>query len=165
MLATMIHRPDAAMAHAPIPVVLILWHANMNAGCDNGTCYLPALFFADMDGDGYGDPNVPLAGCTQPPMSSLDNTDCDDTRNDVYPGAPGTAEDIDNNCSGALEAGEFSGCPGDFDNSGNINTVDLLIFLSDYGCSSACIADLTGDGIVGTSDLLFFLGVFGTNCP
>jgi hypothetical protein len=138
---------------------------NVNAGCDDGTCYLPALFFADMDGDGFGDPNVPLAGCSQPPMSSLDNTDCDDTRNDVYPGAPGTAEDIDNNCSGALEAGEFSGCPGDFDNSGNINTVDLLIFLADYGCSSACIADLNGDGIVGTADLLFFLGVFGTNCP
>jgi hypothetical protein len=138
---------------------------DMNAGCDDGTCYLPALFFADMDGDGYGDPNTPLAGCTQPPMSSLDNTDCDDTRADVYPGAPGTAEDIDNNCSGALEAGEFSGCPGDFDNSGNINTVDLLIFLSDYSCSSGCVADLNGDDIVGTADLLFFLGVFGTNCP
>jgi len=138
---------------------------NASAGCDNGSCVMPTVYYADNDGDGFGDPNSQMMNCVQPLNAVLDNTDCDDTRDDVHPGAPGTAEGIDNNCSGELEAGEHSGCPGDFDNSGNINTVDLLIFLSDYGCASTCIADLTGDGIVGTSDLLFFLGVYGIFCP
>ena len=45
--------------------------------------------------------------------------DCDDTNADVYPGAPGTAQGIDNNCDGTLSAEE-----------------------------SACQLDLNGDAII-----------------
>jgi hypothetical protein len=55
-------------------------------------------------------------------------------------------------------------CMGDLDNNGVINTNDLLLLLSNYGCTENCLADLSGDGIVTTSDLLLFLTVFGTNC-
>lgn len=57
-----------------------------------------------------------------------------------------------------------SACMGDLDNNGVINTNDLLLLLSNYGCTENCLADLSGDGIVTTSDLLLFLTVFGTNC-
>jgi hypothetical protein len=53
---------------------------------------------------------------------------------------------------------------GDLDNNGVINTNDLLLLLSNYGCTENCLADLSGDGIVTTSDLLLFLTIFGTNC-
>lgn len=56
-------------------------------------------------------------------------------------------------------------CLGDLDGNGLINTNDLLLLLSNYGCAQNCFADLTGDGIVSTNDLLLFLTVFGTVCP
>jgi hypothetical protein len=55
-------------------------------------------------------------------------------------------------------------CLGDLNNDGQINTADLLLFLSDFGCSGTCIADLDGDGNTGTADLLLFLSLFGVAC-
>jgi hypothetical protein len=96
-----------------------------------------------------------------------DNTDCDDTRDDVYPGAPGTGEDIDNNCNGAVEGDEVStSCVGDFNADGQVNVSDLLGFLAAFGCISDCgIYDLTGDGVVNSEDLLGFLPSYGMPCP
>jgi hypothetical protein len=121
------------------------------------------LYHSDTDGDGFGAaPTLllcePLAGYV------LDNTDCDDTDNTVYPGAPGTASDIDNDCNGTIDPDEANPCPGDFNTDGFINVSDLLILLGDYGCQSNCIADLSGDGVVNASDMLLFLGVFATVC-
>ncbi len=57
--------------------------------------------FADADGDGYGDPATPVSGCA-PGAAVVDNDqDCDDTRADVYPGAPETWYDgVDQDCRG-----------------------------------------------------------------
>jgi hypothetical protein len=55
-------------------------------------------------------------------------------------------------------------CPGDFNFDGLINTADLLIFLSLFGCTNNCLADLNNDNTVNTTDLLAFLSIFGTNC-
>lgn len=55
-------------------------------------------------------------------------------------------------------------CPADFDNSGFIDTSDLLFFLTDFNCTANCAADLTGDDQTNTEDLLEFLTYFGTNC-
>ena len=94
----------------------------------------------------------------------LDNTDCDDTRNDVYPGAPGTAQGIDNNCNGTIDPAEVAVCLGDFNNDGQINIADLLVLLGDFGCNTSCSADLNGDNAVNSSDALLFFGLFGTSC-
>lgn len=56
-------------------------------------------------------------------------------------------------------------CLGDFNNDGTVNTQDLLILLSQFGCSSDCQADLNGDDVVNTLDLLVFLAFFGLDCP
>ncbi|MEO0403515.1 MAG: choice-of-anchor Q domain-containing protein, partial [Bacteroidota bacterium] len=59
-------------------------------------------------------------------------------------------------------------CPGDFDNSGEVNSSDLLFFLAQFGedCGSPfCGADLNGDGFTDSTDLLTFLSRFGEYCP
>ncbi len=55
-------------------------------------------------------------------------------------------------------------CVGDFNDDGTIDTVDLLFFLADFGCTSNCSADMNGDDNVNAADLLTFLSVFSTSC-
>jgi len=100
--------------------------------------------------------------CLQPPLHVANNDDCDDMRNDVFPGATGTQENVDNNCNGAVEGDEII-CP-DLNNDGTVNISDLLLFMAEFGCLSGCTLDLTGDGTVSTPDLLVFLGAFGGGC-
>jgi hypothetical protein len=95
-----------------------------------------------------------------------DNTDCNDSNSQVYPGAPGTQQNIDNNCNGNLDQGEISPCTGDFNGDGVINISDLLLFIGNFGCPSSCgVYDLTNDGPVNVSDLLIFMAAYGTICP
>jgi hypothetical protein len=57
-------------------------------------------------------------------------------------------------------------CVGDLNLDGERNIADMLIMLSDYGCTGPdCIADLDKDGLVGASDIVgFFLPNFGVSC-
>ena len=57
-----------------------------------------------------------------------------------------------------------SECPYDFDGNGQVGNGDLLLFLTQYGCTSFCEYDLDGDGAVDVNDLLVFLGVWGSEC-
>jgi hypothetical protein len=84
----------------------------------------------------------------------------------MYPGAPATAEGIDNNCNGSIDPEEeLPPCLADYNNDGIRNTPDMLVLLAAFGCLSDCPADLNGDDIVGTPDILIFLTVFGVLCP
>lgn len=137
------------------------------ATIDNGSCTFATTYYADTDADGFGDIASPMMLCAPMAGFVVDNTDCDDANEDKYPGGPGTAEGIDNNCNGTIDpAEELAGpCLGDFNNDGLISTPDLLLFLGEFGCLSACTTDLNGDGNVTTADLLVFLGLFGQFCP
>ncbi|MCB0762821.1 MAG: hypothetical protein KDC12_14940 [Flavobacteriales bacterium] len=64
----------------------------------------------------------------------------------------------------AVDSAEEPACAGDFNNSGSVNTADLLLFLGGFGCTSACPHDLNGDDVTNTADLLLFLGFFGNSC-
>ena len=62
--------------------------------------------------------------------------------------------------------GDLGTCPGDIDNDGFIVIGDVLLLLSDFGCTSNCVGDVNGDGAVTVSDLLDgILANFGQACP
>lgn len=122
-------------------------------------------YYADSDGDTYGDINALGFACIQPDGFVANADDCDDTNNLVYPGAPGSMEGIDNNCDGAVNGDELAPCLGDYNNDLVVNVADLLILLSELGCLSNCFTDLTGDDLTNSNDLLAFLALYGQTCP
>ncbi len=55
-------------------------------------------FYADGDGDGYGDADSTITACELPSGYSALSTDCDDADADVHPGATEICDDQDNDC-------------------------------------------------------------------
>ena len=124
-----------------------------------------STWYADADGDGYGDAATTTLACAQPEGYLADGTDCNDASAVVFPGAPGTGQGLDNNCDGLITGDEETGCPGDFNSDGAISVADLLVYLGEFGCEVNCTADFDSDGLVNIEDLLGFLSVFGDECP
>ncbi|MFT4628853.1 MAG: hypothetical protein ACI8PZ_007549, partial [Myxococcota bacterium] len=60
-------------------------------------------WFSDVDEDGFGDPNVSVRRCAEPPASTLDDTDCDDTDPAVNPDGEEICNGIDDDCDGLLD--------------------------------------------------------------
>ncbi|MCB9744970.1 MAG: hypothetical protein H6741_06765 [Alphaproteobacteria bacterium] len=61
-----------------------------------------ATWYADSDGDGYGDSAIPEAACSQPTGFVSDATDCDDSQAAVNPGASeATCNGLDDDCDSA----------------------------------------------------------------
>jgi len=60
-----------------------------------------SVWYADADGDGYGDADAPVESCDPPTDHVADDTDCDDADAAIHPGATEIAGDgIDNDCNG-----------------------------------------------------------------
>ncbi|MFH1464389.1 MAG: MopE-related protein [Pseudomonadota bacterium] len=59
-------------------------------------------WYADGDGDGYGDPAQVVTACSQPSGTTgeAEATDCDDDDAGIYPGAPELCDEADNDCDG-----------------------------------------------------------------
>ena len=138
-----------------------------NATIDDGSCILPYdIVYEDLDGDGIGG-SVGIADvCELGPGLSLETGDCDDDNNTVYPGAVGTAEGIDNDCNGVIDADEAlpNLCPEDLNQDGLISVADILLLLADFGCTGVCEADLNNDGATNVNDILQMLAAFGGDC-
>ena len=64
------------------------------------------VWYADEDGDGYGDPDVSVEGCDAPDAYVTDDTDCDDAHDDAYPGGEELCDGLDNDCDGLFDEGE-----------------------------------------------------------
>jgi Putative metal-binding motif len=60
-------------------------------------------YYADTDGDGYGDPASPRTACTQPGGYVTEPVDCND--NDIlsYPGGVEICDGNDNDCNGQVD--------------------------------------------------------------
>ncbi|MCF8444888.1 MAG: putative metal-binding motif-containing protein, partial [Crocinitomicaceae bacterium] len=73
---------------------------NCNGSTDEN---LPLLtYYADMDGDNYGNDTDSLIACSQPVGYVVTNTDCDDTNSGINPGATDIPMNgIDEDCSGS----------------------------------------------------------------
>ncbi len=60
-------------------------------------------WYADADGDGFGDAGAPAEGCDQPDGYTADDTDCDDADDAVFPAAPERCDGLDNDCDGSID--------------------------------------------------------------
>jgi len=92
-------------------------------------------WYADADGDGYGDPSSPTTSCTLPTGYVADDSDCDDSDGAINPGATEVLDGVDNDCDGVLDPEHCS--------DGSDNDGDGLIDCEDGDCASdsACTED------------------------
>src|ERR1041385_3254697 len=78
---------------------------NCTGGIDEG---VQSTFYADADGDTYGNASVTTMACNAPSGYVSDNTDCDDAHASVHPGATEVCNGIDDNCTGGIDEGVLS---------------------------------------------------------
>jgi hypothetical protein len=76
---------------------------NCNGDVDEEGAVNASTWYADDDGDGFGDAGDTTLACTQPNGFLSDGTDCDDEDNDVYPGADEICDDEDNDCDEEID--------------------------------------------------------------
>ncbi|MDP2314463.1 MAG: putative metal-binding motif-containing protein [Pseudomonadota bacterium] len=62
-----------------------------------------ATYYADIDGDGYGDPGDSGTFCFAPTGYAATADDCDPTSDAVNPGAAEVCDGVDNDCDGAAD--------------------------------------------------------------
>jgi PKD repeat protein len=107
--------------------------------------YVTTVYYADVDGDGFGNPSDTLTACVIPMGFAMDNTDCDDTDNTLFPGAPELCDGIDNNCDGVIDEGC---CNGSYL---IINTITNLTHRAEINISSNAIIDSSGHSVLFTA--------------
>jgi hypothetical protein len=60
-------------------------------------------FYADADGDGFGDEGTTIEACEQPDGYVPIGNDCDDSDAEIYPSAPERCDGVDNDCDGEID--------------------------------------------------------------
>ncbi|MFZ5477722.1 MAG: MopE-related protein [Myxococcota bacterium] len=113
-----------------------------------------STFYADGDGDGYGDPDASAEYCDAPADYLADDTDCDDSSDAVSPGAAEVCGNgVDDNCDDAANGCGPSGDQSIADADGVVLGVDAS---DNAGRALTGIGDIDGDGM---DDLL--VGAWG----
>ncbi|MBD3297258.1 MAG: hypothetical protein GF341_01270 [candidate division Zixibacteria bacterium] len=106
--------------------------ANPGGNSQAGSAYVyrtdAPTWYADADGDLYGDPAVTLTQCDQPVGYVTDNTDCDDTDPGVNPGAAEVCNAVDDNCDGAVDEGFDQDADGWTTCAGDCNDTDPDVY-------------------------------------
>ena len=82
-------------------------------------------YYADADGDSFGDPDAVLLACSRPEGSALNTSDCDDSDASISPAGLEICDGVDNDCDGLID---------DDDDDVDLST------------GSAFFADADGDG-------------------
>lgn len=106
-----------------------------NANSDDGSCYYPAYYFQDLDGDGEGNLTFSTLSCNSVSGYVLNFEDCNDSNQFIGSAAVELCNDFDDNCNGLIdEELEVYVFYADFDADGYGSGVEQL----------DCIMPLTG---------------------
>ena len=81
-----------------------------SGGTDGEDAIDAVTYYADVDGDGYGDRTERLTACETPGGYVSDNTDCNDLEDRAYPSATESCDGVDNNCDGFIDEEGATGC-------------------------------------------------------
>jgi len=79
---------------------------NCDSIIDNPDAIDAAPLYADGDGDGYGGGAVLAMSCRADYPFTFDNSDCDDARADMHPGATDYCDGVDRNCDGVANGAD-----------------------------------------------------------
>ncbi|HNO29851.1 MAG TPA: putative metal-binding motif-containing protein, partial [Chitinophagales bacterium] len=124
--------------------------------CDGSTDEGVTLtFYADTDGDTYGDPASTTTACSAPIGYVANNTDCNDANAAINPGATEVCNLVDDDCDGLTDEGVTTVFYADADGDGfgdaasttNACTAPSGYVADNTDCNDALItyADLDGD--------------------
>jgi len=80
---------------------------NCNGSTDEG---VTTTFYADADGDTFGDPSSSTQACSIPGGYVGNSLDCDDTNSAINPLATEVCDLVDNDCDGAIDEEGAPGC-------------------------------------------------------
>ena len=86
--------------------------SDAGTGADTDSCS-PKTWYADSDGDGFGDSDETKTACKRPENFVDDDTDCDDDDKARHPDATETCNGVDDDCDDAvdnLEGAESCSC-------------------------------------------------------
>ncbi len=112
-----------------------------------------ALWYADSDLDGYGDPaSTAIASFDQPQGYVINNTDCDDSKPTINPDSTEAANRIDDNCNGTIDEGFKYIFVTSQDNTGDFGQYDLVNGNGLTGADNFC-QSLADDSIALTDGL------------
>ncbi len=76
------------------------------ADCDDGDKKVgERTWYADADGDGYGDPGTTATACEPPDGYVASAGDCDDRSDEVHPDAVELCNGVDDDCNGTADDG------------------------------------------------------------
>jgi hypothetical protein len=113
---------------------------NCDGDIDNGA---GTVYYADGDGDSFGNPLVSLQSCAVVPTYVTNKSDCNDGNPQIHPGATEICDAVDNDCNGLTDDGlcdDGSACTIDVCSPGSGCTHTVTSGACDDG--SACT---TGD--------------------
>ncbi len=76
---------------------------NCNGTADDGL--LIFMYFQDLDGDSFGDANIPFSTCESDPPTGFvfNDVDCDDNNAAIHPNAIEIMDNLDNDCNGIVD--------------------------------------------------------------
>ena len=116
-------------------------------------------WYADGDGDGYGDDSDTMEACSRPDGYAAEGGDCDDDEEDAYPGNTEVCDDIDNDCDDDIDEDDAEDAPtwyadGDEDGYGvDDDTVTACDQPNGYAADGGDCDDEEGDAYPGNTEV------------